>query len=166
MFPLKREYSLDDLSKLGVDSAKFVLYVNNTPIWSLQNPLDIPALITANGNHWRKICTIFAKLVSGDEWRDYRDNQLLKARELMCFTPQLHTDGAVHIFSGKESWKLFESIVTQLTETQDYESIAQGKVTYKVAPDGKLFIFTPYFDSRQFPNALIAQVKEQLLSSI
>ncbi len=100
-----------------------------------------------------------------DDWRDYRDQQLLQHRELICFSQQIEIQAKIHLFCGKESWKRFEDTVTQLTKTEHYESIAEGKVTYKRAPTGELFIFTPYFDSRQFPNVLIAELKEQLLVS-
>lgn len=156
---------MDPLTKLGADRPKIVLYLNNTPTWSSHSPLDIPTLIEINGNHWRKICTIFAKLVTDEDWRSYRDQQLLKHNELICFTQQVEPQASIHIFSGKECWKRFDEIVTELANTDSYESIAEGKITYKMAPCGDLYIFTPYFDSRQFPNALIAQVKEQLLNA-
>ena len=161
----KSEFSLDPLIKLGANSPKIVLYLNNTPVWPSSNKLDVPALVEVNGNHWRKIFTIFAKLVTDEDWRSYRDYQLLKQNELICFTQNIEPQASVHIFSGKECWKRFERKVTEITNTQSYESIAEEKVTYKVSSCGDLYLFTPYFDSRQFPNALIAQVKEQLLKA-
>ncbi len=156
---------MEQLTKLGSDEATVVLYLINQPLWSQQASLSVPTLIEKNGNHWRKICTIFSKLVTESDWREYRDQQLLTQRESICFTEQLEAHAQIHIFSGKESCKRFEQIVTELTGTEEHTAIGQGKITYKKSPTGTLFLFTPYFDSRQFPNALIAELKEQLLSA-
>ncbi len=154
---------MEQLTKLGSDQASVVLYLINKPVWPQQASLNIPALIEKNGNHWRKICTIFSKLVTDADWREYRDQQLLTQRESIFFTEQLSLRADIHIFCGKESWKRFEQTVTELTKIEEYTSVGLGKITYKKSPTGALFIFTPYFDSRQFSNALIAELKDQLL---
>lgn len=123
-----------------------ILYLPNPPQWDDHQPLDLAALIAANGNHWRKILTIFAKLRSPDgDWRAYRDQQLLKSTELISFEDRL-TDApqAIHLIAGKASWERL-GLKSRAFEPLDGDRLYQ---------QGRIFL-TPYPDYRQFPNQLI-----------
>jgi hypothetical protein len=110
-----------------------------------------------NGNHWRKILTILAKLsCHKNDWKRYRDEQLLQRDEHICFNNVLSlssdlgngSDEQWHLVAGKASWQrlgLDEDEFTALDE--------QSKVFYQ----GRV-ILIPYPDYRQMPNALIEAV--------
>jgi hypothetical protein len=114
-------------------------------------------LIEDNGNHWRKILTILAKLsCHQNDWKRYRDEQLLQRDEHICFNNVLSlgsdlgngSDEQWHLVAGKASWLrlgLDEDEFTALDE--------QSKVFYQ----GRV-ILIPYPDYRQMPNALIEAV--------
>jgi hypothetical protein len=141
---------------LGSEKAEIVLYLPSSPII---NPLmdkqkpDIKQIIEDNGNHWRKILTIFAKLTCvNSQWRNYRDKQLLQCRELICFDDSLIVAKGWHIVAGKASWARLG------IDQQQFEPIdEQGRAWHK----GNVLL-TPYFDYRQFPNQLIKEVLSQL----
>lgn len=127
-----------------------VLYLPNPPQWDTGKPLDLPSLIQANGNHWRKILTIFAKLrCTNDNWREYRDQELLQSAELICFADKLiETASTYHLIAGKANWQRM--------------GFRQGE--FKVLDDNRLYqkgrvFLTPYPDYRQFPNQLIHTLK-------
>lgn len=152
------------MNDFGAVSGSTVLYTSNPPSWTQSEPVNVPLLIEKNGNHWRKICTILAKLVTDDDWRSYRDEKLLKTNETICFGSRLHLGAKIHLISGKESWARLEKAVEAQCSNQSVATIGQGKISYRIGSNGELYLFTPYFDSRQFPNALIAECKEVLRS--
>ncbi|RTE65998.1 hypothetical protein EH243_09965 [Amphritea opalescens] len=74
----------------NVDTATTLLYLPTPPLIDPQQPWDYDTLCSLNGNHWRKILIILAKLQAPDQdWRTYRDQQLLQQREAICFGTQL-----------------------------------------------------------------------------
>lgn len=149
------------ISHLGnLEQAEVVLYLPTPPILPTVDPLNLPELINLNGNHWRKILTIYAKLCCTEgRWQDYRDQELLRDNEAISFGNQLINNQkphCCHIIAGKASWNRLGINPAHL---DDIDSDGIAKIgTHK---KGQL-ILTPYPDYRQFPNALIEQVKPLL----
>lgn len=136
---------------LGHPDAGVILYLPRPP--QLPSTLSVPALIDLNGNHWRKILTILAKLCApGDDWRAYRDRGLLQRREAICFEPRLRPRPARHLVAGKANWSRL-GLAPAGFEALD----AQQRLWRR----GELYL-TPYFDYRQFPNALVARLRADL----
>lgn len=135
-------------------SATTLLYLPTPPLVDPQQPLDYDRLCALNGNHWRKILIILAKLQSsGAHWREYRTQQLLQQHEAICFSGQLleHAKDPqrLHIVAGKANWQRLGFDPQQFTALDD---------------DSRLFqrdniMLTPYPDYRQFPNQLIDQLR-------
>ncbi|NQZ33587.1 MAG: hypothetical protein HRU06_20150 [Oceanospirillaceae bacterium] len=146
---------MNSFNSLGSSQPEVVLYIDNTPQWEEQL-LDVPALIDRNGNHWRKILTIFSKLCCDDDWREYRDKNLLHDAQQINFSEALVPSAQIHIFSGKACWQRF-GITNEMLA--DMRSIPCDRVFYHQSATRGLMLYTPYFDYRQFPNVLIAQVR-------
>ncbi|BBB28283.1 DUF6942 family protein [Neptunomonas japonica] len=140
---------------LGAQRSDVVLYIENTPTFPkemrVNGPISIPVLVDLNGNHWRKIFTIFAKLTAPDDnWRGYRDRCLLTKNEAICFTGQRQENAQVHIVSGKSCW---ERMGFDMGEFMPLDPLQRLWVKDDV-------LCSPYFDYRQFPNALIVIARE------
>jgi len=150
------ESILFELNYIGAADPEIVLYIDNQPCWVEDKKVDVVELISENGNHWRKIFTIFAKLCSQSDWREYRDRELLQAKQQINFSDTLCLDANVHIFAGKSCWQRF-GITEQAVG--DMQASACGKMFYRRSVEHGLMLYTPYFDYRQFPNVLIAEAK-------
>ncbi len=139
---------------LGSPSPDIILYLPNPPLMPASgHALDVVELINLNGNHWRKIFTIFAKLSApDDDWRRYRDSELLTRKEAICFDDSLIARNARHIVAGKASWVRLGLDQDNFHPLDDQQRSWQHKNVF----------LTPYLDYRQFPNALIAQLKPLL----
>jgi len=148
--------NLPTVEAIGALKPNVVLYINNQPDWDTKRALDVKQLITENGNHWRKILTIFAKLCCDDDWRQYRDEKLLHHYEQINFGKDLEPTAKIHFFAGKNCWQRFAVSEENLKSMQLSPS---GKVYYSRSVEHGLMLYTPYFDYRQFPNVLIADVK-------
>ncbi|WP_417224621.1 DUF6942 family protein [Amphritea sp.] len=138
----------------NTDSATTLLYLPTPPLIDPQQPLDYDRLCSLNGNHWRKILIILAKLQSSDtHWREYRDQQLLQQHEAICFSEQLleHSQNPqrLHIVAGKANWQRLGFDPQQFIALDDNSRLFQRDN----------IILTPYPDYRQFPNQLIDQLK-------
>jgi hypothetical protein len=161
-----------EFNYLGAVAPDVILYTENRPILPADilygERLMIPGLIVLNGNHWRKILTIFAKLVSpSDDWRGYRDGLLLQEKEAICFGDALHetrnktgdvmgnTAVKIHLISGKSTW---DRLGVNLDEFQSLDPQQRLWVKGNV-------ICTPYFDYRQFPNSLIDIARNYLIKN-
>ncbi len=138
---------------LGNPHARVILYLPTAPQLDHGTQINVTALIAANGNHWRKILTILAKLCApDDDWRSYRDQHLLRNHEALCFADQLQHDAThnrLHLIAGKASWNRLGLHAEQLRPLDDSARV--------LVHDNQ--ILTPYPDYRQFPNALIAQLR-------
>ena len=142
---------------LGSKAATIILYTANRPLlpsaMDCGGALSVPELITLNGNHWRKILSIFAKLTSpDDDWKTYRDHYLLQEREVICFADSLQESAALHLIAGKASWEL---LGMDMAEFQALD------VEQRLWVNGNVMC-TPYFDYRQFPNTLIEVARAQI----
>lgn len=145
------------MNQLGNPQARVALYLENRPVFE-QLQLDAPTIIAANGNHWRKILTIWSKLLAPCDWREYRDHHLLQRDEQLIFETRLAPSAQVHILSGKACWTRFSVDDLRLLECC---STSCGRAFYQRAAQG-LMIYAPYFDYRQLPNSLIAELREVL----
>ncbi len=140
---------------LGAQTPRLVLYLPNPPQMPAQaahwTAPDVAQLISQNGNHWRKILTILAKLCSTQlHWRDYRDQQLLQQSEAISFGSQLHPGVEWHLVAGKTSWQRLG------LAPEDFDSLdTEGRVRVR----GNILLI-PYPDYRQFPNRTLEQVRE------
>ena len=134
---------------LGAFGAKTTLYLPNPPQGEFTT--DTTTLIANNGNHWRKILTIYAKLAVGSgDFRTYRDNQLLQSRENICFADALLPHDGWHLVAGKQSWQRLGMDLTEFVMLDErYPCYQKDKV-----------LLTPYPDYRQFPNVLVAKLCE------
>jgi hypothetical protein len=157
-----------NIAFIGSVKPNITLYLPNPPeVQSSFMPTapDIVQLIEDNGNHWRKILTIFAKLACASDsaeakhWKSYRDNKLLQQREKICFEDVLSladdADDGWHLVAGKASWQRLGFDCEQFTPLDP-----QGRAFYQ-----QRVILTPYPDYRQFPNALIEQVVSVMTNS-
>lgn len=143
-----------DKALLGAPAAALVLYLPNPPRYPVDRPrADTAALIDLNGNHWRKILTILAKIAcrpAGD-WRRYRDEALLQSSEAISFADRLEPGAGTHLVAGKASWERFGFDIGEFTAVDDGRLYARGNI-----------LLTPYPDYRQFPNRTIERVREWL----
>jgi hypothetical protein len=142
------------LSFIGAIDAKLTLYLPNPPVIRQtfnRQKADLNQLIEDNGNHWRKILTILAKLsCAKNDWKAYRDGELLHHQEMISFADALTTNRGWHLIAGKASWQRLGFDEQQFTPLD-----AQGRAYYH-----QQVILMPYPDYRQLPNQLIAQLVE------
>ncbi|MEH6470455.1 MAG: hypothetical protein V7752_04325 [Halopseudomonas sp.] len=140
---------------LGSPDPDLILYLPNPPrLPASDQPINVPELIALNGNHWRKIFTILAKLSAGQtDWKSYRDNHLLKRKEAISFDDALIPSCAAQIVAGKANWMRLG------LSTEDFCPLDESQQLWQ---QQNLFL-TPYFDYRQFPNALVEQLKPYLV---
>ncbi|WP_157890294.1 DUF6942 family protein [Marinobacterium aestuarii] len=148
----------DEPALLGAPGARLALYLPNPPLIlaSEHGKLhpDIPDLIRHNGNHWRKIFSILAKLGTPADcrWQDYRDLELLHRHEVICFADGLLPTAQWHLVAGKASWQRLGFDPGTFSPLDD-----EGRVLIR----GNILL-TPYPDYRQFPNRTVEQVRSRL----
>ncbi|AEF54816.1 DUF6942 family protein [Marinomonas posidonica] len=144
-----------------VNTANYLFVLPNEPKLdesTLPSSHSVNQLIELNGNHWRKILTIMAKLTSDDpdQWREHRDLSLFdevgvvfNAKEVMSIA---HKATAIFIVGLKlrEQWPVLEA------------SVSVGQDAWVKPP----YVWCPYLDYRQFPNALISELRETLLETL
>lgn len=142
------------------EEARYVFLLPNEPVLSVQNnsvlsfQVSVDELIELNGNHWRKILTIMAKLTSPEygDWREFRDKALLQKVGVAFSRDQLTNYKGVLFVVGntfREAWPIPE--------------MAQKIGDKHVAAFYLNRIWCPYLDYRQFPNILIEAVREAIL---
>ena len=145
----------------SVGNADFVFLLPNKPclpavtddISFLEKP-DVSILIELNGNHWRKIFTIMAKLTSPtyDSWKEFRDTELLKKVGVAFSQDQLHGyEGVVFVVGN--------TFRGELSVASSAQEIGAKHVAFVSLP----YIWCPYLDYRQFPNILIEALREYIL---
>ncbi|ETX09557.1 hypothetical protein MUS1_06905 [Marinomonas ushuaiensis DSM 15871] len=142
------------------DEAQCVFLLPNKPMLSkesdcvLSRELDAALLIELNGNHWRKILTIMAKLVVPhyDDWREFRDKDLLKKVGIAFTVDQLDGyQGKLFIVGNtfRDAWPVPDFA----------KEIGEGHV----AAFSSSCVWCPYLDYRQFPNVLIEKIRKTIL---
>ncbi|MEJ6521117.1 hypothetical protein PQI64_15280 [Shewanella bicestrii] len=165
---------------IGPAAATYAFYLPNPPLlpedwhWSQDNA--IAELIALNGNHWRKVFTIMAKICAPcEDWRNYRDNLLLKQQQMLLIGANaLSPHANIHIVCGQAAatalgiaadshiaTNALQTNAQQTTELQlmqdsqaklqDVTAMLQAQSTHS-----SCVLLTPYLDYRQYSNALIA----------
>ena len=144
----------------SVDEAEYVFLLPNKPdlpcevnALFLEKP-DVPLLIELNGNHWRKIFTIMAKLTSPsyDSWKVFRDQGLFGKVGVAFSQDQLAGCKGVVIVVGS-------TFREQLAIPDSAKEIGDRHTSFVSLP----YIWCPYLDYRQFPNRLIDALREYIL---
>lgn len=160
---------------IGNPHAKFAFYLPTAPIipdgWHYAQVDAITSLITLNGNHWRKIFTIMAKIcVTDADWRAYRDHILLKQQEMLIIGGKTPAPNAsIHLICGHvaaANLGITHKEITRPTRPVDLQhKLIDSIVTIPyVTPAITHCLLTPYLDYRQYPNALIELTRQQLLT--
>ena len=146
---------------IGTQQATTCFYLPTSPKRSEKwSQLDVDAtqtLIELNGNHWRKILTIMAKIVVNEQdWRQYRDRDLLKRDESIAIgADSLCCHAQLHIICGKES-----ADTLKLDSAEFVPLDLQGTTLLK-HPNKDIYL-CPYLDYRQFPNIQINFLRQAL----
>ncbi|MDB2385987.1 hypothetical protein N9W21_01415 [Shewanella sp.] len=145
---------------IGVQNAHSCFYLPTSPQypdhWHYQNDMAVTQLIELNGNHWRKILTIMAKImVNGEDWRHYRDIDLLKKHEqIVIGASLLSTTAQVHFICGQQS-------AQQLPiDLKHFMPLDQTSTLFKHCAHA--IYLCPYLDYRQFSNLKINTLRQSL----
>ncbi|MCL1115569.1 hypothetical protein L2703_18565 [Shewanella basaltis] len=169
---------------MGSDTAELIFYLPTPPKlpenWQATHADAISQLIDLNGNHWRKIVTIMAKICCLDisvnhttAWKTVREQLFFDAKHavstgayrpsvprLTCqiqivtanIAPVTLSSGQWHIVCGKETQQRL-GLNTHLGKAID----SDHKITHQ-----QTCLLTPYLDYRQYSNALIELTKQTL----
>lgn len=153
---------------LGSPDPTYCFYLPNPPLlpehWHVSHEDAVAKLIELNGNHWRKILTIMAKICAPDDnWKHYRDTQLLKQNEVIMI-------GSNQIFSGRTQKVLWHFLVGAVVSEHLSKQVEHS--SFMVIDDKEKLLFnnqstfmTPYLDYRQYPNQLIAATRQVIASN-
>lgn len=148
---------------LGDTAAGLIVYAPHRPPlepYLSQNriqPLaegELADLISATGNHWRKIFNLYAKLLhrldpQESSWQSCREQRLLQAG---CGCALLFSAPPSPFASSSDSWQLVMGKAyaesCQLDQVEDLVTFEN----FRWSPSRRL-ILTPYFDYRALSNA-------------
>lgn len=122
------------------------------------NDCSYEELVNLNGNHWRKILTIIAKLCveENEDWRIVRDQSIWQRAELIFSLEELPLSDQWQVIVGKSfAEHLPIPIKATLIESGKHQAFIENRR-----------IWTPYLDYRQFPNALIDALKHEIRKSV
>ncbi len=148
---------------LGNMDSLHIFYLPNSPVLPKQE-LSSSALIELNGNHWRKILTIVAKLMCADkDWRTYRDKQLLDEVGFFFGDYLVKKKSRQHYICGKSHWLTLqkEPITDQDVSCDDANKAWLLKDSKDIA---SRIMLLPYPDYRQFNNRLIDLIKKEYIN--
>lgn len=170
---------------LGPSTAEVIFYLPTPPVlpphWHHNQANAITDIIALNGNHWRKIVTIMAKICCrhsdlsanhGAAWKQIRQSLLQDvspqslAHRLSCqiqiipgqlshATEPLFNPKCWHIVCGKETQQRLGLHTIEHAQTVDPNNKIQRQQTR---------LLTPYLDYRQYANVLI-ETTRQLIAS-
>ncbi len=132
-------------------------------------PGDIAAISQAGGNGWRKVFSVYAKLIwalpqgwglrpDAESWQAYRDRQLLQqgSDTALLFSDPVVKPQGIQILMGKGYGEaVAHRIGLPLTWLDAH---------FAVSPDGRTLL-CPYFDYRQLTNERIGRLVHYLNSS-
>jgi hypothetical protein len=167
--------------KIGCGSPKYIVYCENQPnldylgrsnsigelyIGQSVSEISLSSIIEHNGNHWRKIFNIYAKIGwaltpnQATTWQEYRDQVLLTNGSSTQLVMGASLDiciinafpNATHLVMGKQYFKSF----LDSTSRNKFEPINLQILDVNAFKFQSSYIInTPYFDYRQFNNCLI-----------
>ncbi|MBS0042384.1 hypothetical protein KFE26_08730 [Shewanella sp. M16] len=155
---------------IGNPHARFVYYLPTAPLvpesWHYTQPDAVGALIALNGNHWRKIFTIMAKIsTDGEDWRSYRDQVLLKQNEMICIGAiELMANAKIHLIAGQVAVNALGLTMSEHDYNAQHLTAQDKSITALKLPSSprQHCLLTPYLDYRQYPNQLIALTRQHL----
>ena len=144
----------------SADEADYVFLLPNRPVlpsvvdMSFLKKPDVSILIELNGNHWRKIFTIMAKLSvpNYDLWKVFRDKELFTKVGIAFSLDQLSDFKGVVFIVGN-------TFRDELPVADFAQEIGAVHTSFVCLP----YIWCPYLDYRQFPNILIEALREYIL---
>ena len=144
----------------SAESADYIFLLPNRPefpphLLKKDYPhVDVTTLIAINGNHWRKIFTIIAKLAAPElsTWRTFRDNDLLTRVGIAFSAHQIQNVNGVVFIVGKT----FEDACPISEQARLIGEKQHARVDLP-------YVWCPYLDYRQFPNSLIDALREYIL---
>ncbi|WP_237057285.1 DUF6942 family protein [Microbulbifer sediminum] len=148
---------MTSIDLVGSPEPGLALYLPNRP-HGLAQLVESPSsqrLIDANSNHWRKIVTLLAKVVSPDaaDWRRFRDEELFRHAAL-CFTPKLCDAACWHWIGGKDNLQRFGALGNTALPLPECPAVS-------IDPDRRLLL-TPYPDYRQLSNEVVSHIRAAL----
>ncbi len=158
-----------NVKPLGQDGAKRCFYLPTPPLlpadWQLAQPADLnkadseitslnigslESLIALNGNNWRKILVIMAKLSApDDDWRGYMHKLLKNDEQIRFGADTLSPQAKEHYVCGQQS-----AIALGLTPLNEPKAFKHQQEN-----NNQIYLL-PYLDYRQCPNALIADLRK------
>ena len=156
--------------------------------WQASHPDAITQLVALNGNHWRKIVTIMAKICclehdinanKGIDWKQIRD-QLFNESHDQQIDKHINTPSRLHcqsrivnskvehhgeIVFPSESWHILCGKEAQqrmgITDLRRYVSLDEKqKIQHQ-----HTVLLTPYLDYRQYANVLIELTRQHIALS-
>ncbi|WP_244952169.1 DUF6942 family protein [Shewanella insulae] len=144
----------ENVKPLGPDGAMRCFYLPTPPKlaadWQLSQPDSLDSLIALNGNHWRKILVIMAKLSApDDDWRGYMSKLLKHDEQIRFGADALSPLAREHYVCGQQS-----AIALGLTPLSEAKTFRHQKEN-----ECQIYLL-PYLDYRQCPNALIADLRQ------
>ncbi|MDP2562228.1 hypothetical protein [Psychrobium sp. 1_MG-2023] len=156
------QFRNNQLVGLGNAQAKVIFHLENAPLLptSELEQITTDEIVAINGNHWRKIFTIAAKLTcKAHPWKAFRDEKLL-AHTYFSFLPLAPSEKSrIHIVCGKQYAQTL-GLSPEHDITNKFELLETSKPVWRLKDkDLELVILTPYLDYRQFPNQLISELR-------
>lgn len=146
----------DHILRVGSTSAANCFYLPTAPMlpqtWQYNGPDAIAQLIKLNGNHWRKILVIMAKISApDDDWRSYMSRLLTQDNRIVFGATELQSDALRHFVCGQQSAKYLNLPI--LDQNQKFKPLKHDK---------HMIYLLPYLDYRQCPNHAIADLRSIL----
>ncbi|WP_115896322.1 DUF6942 family protein [Marinomonas pollencensis] len=141
------------MSKM-LERAEYVFVLPNQPIapeeGAVQRQGYVAALIEANGNHWRKIMTIMAKLTAVEltHWRQWRD-EMLNTKVAVVFSSDAIASLSARVFFVGNGFR------EQVPVPAEANVLGERHRAFMAGRR----IWCPYLDYRQFPNVLIDELR-------
>lgn len=143
-------------TRFGKESAKWCFYLPNPPQlplnWHDQQPNAMASIVALNGNHWRKISVIMAKISApDDDWRRYQASLLRQDTQIQFAADDYKKQANIHLICGQQSAQKL-GIDIKLTP-QSFMDVSGANQTR---------ILLPYLDYRQLPNRTINELRQYL----
>lgn len=146
----------------GNPNANIQFLLPNAPLLSGDETCT-QEIVESNGNHWRKIFVIIAKLCcKATSWQDYRDHMLLN-EVYINFSDRIPTTNGLTFVCGKKHSE-YLGINDNTAPWQNIDELSRVKINKEDQP--RYVVCTPYLDYRQFPNVLIDDVVQYLAEKI
>ncbi|MDF2177085.1 hypothetical protein P2G88_02350 [Aliiglaciecola sp. CAU 1673] len=163
---------------LGCSNATLNVYVANPPpVWPLPNksglhcaqPGELESIIQQCGNGWRKLFSIYAKLVfslaakgvdlrqNQPNWQDYKTKLLLQpgSATALYFDANKLQSGQIKIIAGRQHARVLDKALSLNLRWLDHEF---------ALCEQKAIVVCPFFDYRQLTNEKIERLSTLIIS--